>query len=43
MTRLLSLSLLLLGTLFYSPAPEPVPATLPATVRAEVVCHPATC
>ena len=33
MTRLLSLSLLLLGTLFYSPAPEPVPATLPATVR----------
>jgi stage II sporulation protein D len=33
MTRLLCLSALLLGTLFYSPAPEPVAPTLPATVR----------
>jgi stage II sporulation protein D len=33
MTRLLSVSALLLGTLFYSPAPEPLIPTLPATVR----------
>jgi stage II sporulation protein D len=33
MSRLLSLSALLLGTLFYAPAPEPVTLTLPATVR----------
>jgi stage II sporulation protein D len=33
MSRLLSLSALLLGTLFFPPAPEPVVLTLPATVR----------